>query len=54
MLLLRLQADNGDKWVVPILTDCVSRDEFRALSVACRWIAAHNDSADHKRAHKFE
>ena len=50
MLLLRLQADDGERWTVPILMDCVSRNEFRALSVACRWIAAHNDSADHKKS----
>ena len=48
VLLLRLRADNGDILVVPILPGCVSRDGFRALSVACRWIAAHNTSAGHK------
>jgi hypothetical protein len=48
LLLLRLQADNGKMIVVPVLPDCVSRDSFRALSVACRWIAAHNNSAEHK------
>lgn len=44
MLLLRLQADNGKITVVPILPDSVSRDSFRALSVACRWIVTRNDS----------
>lgn len=46
MLLLRLQADSGKKSTVRILPDCVSRDNFRALSVACRWIAAHNNSLE--------
>ncbi|WP_158590398.1 flagellar hook-length control protein [Noviherbaspirillum cavernae] len=50
LLLLRLQTDNGTVVVVSILPDCVSRDEFRALSVACRWIAAHKSSADQKKA----
>jgi toxin CptA len=47
LLLLRLQADNGKITVVPVLPDSVSRDGFRALSVACRWIAAHNNSTEH-------
>lgn len=44
LLLLRLQADNGKREILVILSDCVSRGDFRALSVACRWIAAHNNS----------
>jgi hypothetical protein len=40
LLVLRLRADSGKITVVPILQDSVSRDAFRALSVACRWIAA--------------
>jgi toxin CptA len=48
LLLLRLQADTGKITVIPVLPDCVSRDSFRALSVACRWIAAHNNPAEHK------
>lgn len=48
LLLLRLQAENEKITVVPVLPDCVSRDSFRALSVACRWIAAHNKPAEHK------
>lgn len=50
LLLLRFQADTGETVVMPILPDCVSRDGFRALSVACRWIAAHNYSDDHKKS----
>ncbi|MGH8806588.1 MAG: protein YgfX [Noviherbaspirillum sp.] len=42
LLLLRLQADSGKITTVPILPDCVSPESFRALSVACRWIAARN------------
>lgn len=44
LLLLRLQADSGKITTVPILPDSVSPDVFRALSAACRWIAAHNNS----------
>lgn len=43
LLLLRLQGDDGNRTVLPILPDCVSRDSFRALSAACRWMAAHAD-----------
>jgi toxin CptA len=39
---------SGKITVVPVLPDSVSRDAFRALSVACRWIAAHNNSTEHK------
>lgn len=46
LLLLRLQAESGKTTVLPILPDCVSRDSFRALSVACRWIAAHNNPSE--------
>lgn len=42
LLLLILQSDSGRITVLPILPDCVSRDSFRALSVACRWIAKNN------------
>jgi len=42
MLLLRLQAEEGGTRNVLILRDCMSAENFRALSVACRWIAAHN------------
>lgn len=40
LLVLRLRAGDGRMTVVPILQDCVSKDAFRALSVACKWIAA--------------
>lgn len=45
LLLLRLLSESGKISTLPVLPDSVSRDDFRALSVACRWIAAHNDSA---------
>jgi toxin CptA len=45
LLLLRLQAAGGKITVVRVLPDCVSQESFRALSVACRWIAAQNNSA---------
>lgn len=43
LLLLRLQAESGKVTILPILLDSVSRDSFRRLSIACRWIAAHNN-----------
>ncbi len=43
LLLLRLENDGGKIWTVPVLPDCVSRDSFRAMSVACRWIASRGD-----------
>jgi len=44
-MLLRLQDQNGRLHALPILPDSVSAESFRALSVACRWIAAHRFSA---------
>jgi toxin CptA len=42
LLLLRLQDDSVKITTVPIFRDCVSPENFRALSVACRWIAARS------------
>ena len=50
LLLLRLQADNGKITIVPILPDSVSRDSFRALSVACRWVATHSNPQERKNS----
>lgn len=46
LLLLRLQPVSGKVIVLPILPDSVSQDSFLALSVACRWIAAQNNSSE--------
>jgi hypothetical protein len=46
LLLLRLQAESGKITIVPIMPDSVSRDSFRALFVACRWAATHNDQRE--------
>ncbi len=46
MLLLRLQSEDGEITIVPIFPDSVSRDGFRALSVACRWIATQKEAQD--------
>lgn len=48
LLLLRLEKEDRTvrSWV--ILPDCTSAESFRALSVAIRWIAAHNDRAERK------
>jgi hypothetical protein len=40
-LLLRLQDGEGAVHHVAILSDSVPSEAFRAVSVACRWIAAH-------------
>lgn len=45
LLLLRLQAESGKITVLPVLPDCLSREAFRALSVACRWIATQSEPA---------
>jgi toxin CptA len=50
LLVLRLRASDGDITVVPILQDSVPRNAFRALSVACKWIAARGS----KRNANFE
>ncbi|RJG01395.1 protein YgfX [Noviherbaspirillum sedimenti] len=47
LLLLRLQADDRRVRNVLILRDCMSAEKYRALSVACHWIAAHNGQAKH-------
>jgi toxin CptA len=44
LLLLRLQGTGQEVKILPILPDSVGTDNFRALSVACRWIATHNNS----------
>ncbi len=42
LLLLRLRLENGRIRTIPILPDSVSQETFRALQVACRWVASHN------------
>jgi len=42
LLLLRLRLENGRVRTIAILPDSVSKDTFRALQVACRWVASHN------------
>ena len=44
LLLLKMQDDIGQTKVMIVLPDSVAGDGFRSLSVACRWIAAHNNS----------
>jgi hypothetical protein len=46
LLILRLQSTDQKVLTLPILPDCVGVDDFRALSVACRWIATHKNSSD--------
>lgn len=47
LLLLRLRTVSGII-ILPILPDSVSRDSFRALSVACRWIAVQAGRPENK------
>ena len=42
LLLLRLRLENGKLRTIPVLKDSVSAETFRALQVACRWVASHN------------
>jgi toxin CptA len=42
LLVVRLQSPGGIRRLLLILSDCTGDEEFRAVSVACRWIAAHN------------
>jgi toxin CptA len=46
LLLLRLRLASGSVRTIAILPDCVSKDTFRVLSVASRWIAAHAGRSD--------
>lgn len=46
LLLLRLHARGHGTKNVLILRDCMSAEHFRAVSVACLWIAAHNDRVE--------
>jgi toxin CptA len=46
LLLLRFTTENRRVKTILILPDSVDRDVFRALSVACRWIVAHNNPAE--------
>ena len=42
LLMVRLESSSGVRRLLTILPDCMSDEEFKAVSVACRWIAAHN------------
>lgn len=44
MLLLLLQTEGGQTYILPVLRDSVAPDDFRAMSVACRWIVARSHS----------
>ena len=40
---LCLQSENGRVTVLRVLPDSVSEQEFRMLSVACRWVATRGN-----------
>jgi hypothetical protein len=42
-MLLRVADTEGRISAIPVFRDCMSRDGFRALAVACRWIAEQNN-----------
>ena len=44
MMLLRLRLANGRVVVIPVLSDAMSADSFRHLSIACRWIIRQDTS----------
>jgi toxin CptA len=48
MLLLRLQTEDRKVRSQVILPDCMNTEDFRALAVAARWIAVHNEPAERK------
>jgi len=50
LMILNLQAECGAVRSVMVLPDTLSKDQFRALSVACRWIAVHNLGTEGEKA----
>ncbi len=46
LMVLRLQSASGRITRLVLLPDSMDREAFRALSVACRWIASHGTPAD--------
>ena len=42
LLILDLRSDEGTRLTLIMLPDTMTQASFRALCVACRWIAAHN------------
>ena len=49
LMILRLQAEQGSIHTIVILPDTTPPTSFRALSVACHWIAAHNNRAESEK-----
>lgn len=47
LMVLRLHTGQGRAKTVIVLPDSVGRADFKALSVACRWIVAHRNPAAH-------
>ncbi len=46
LMVLRLQSASGQMYHLVLLPDSVGREAFRALSVACRWIAGRRPPGD--------
>jgi toxin CptA len=53
LLLLRLRTKRQSVKVIFVLPDSVDRSTFKALSVACRWIASQNNLAEISSEHDF-
>jgi toxin CptA len=49
LLLLRLKIPGKRVLTVPVLQDSVTEEEFKALGVACRWIAARGALVENER-----
>jgi toxin CptA len=49
-MILRLENTDGQHQTLMVLPDTVPPTSFRALAVACRWIAAHNNRARSENA----
>ncbi len=52
LLVLRLRSEDGGIRTVPILPDSTSRESFRALAAACRWLAARSEAGDMRSSGK--
>ena len=49
-MILRLENTDGQRQTLMVFPDTVPPTSFRALAVACRWIAAHNNRARSENA----
>ena len=50
LLVLDLRSESGTRLVLIVLPDTMTQASFRALCVACQWIAAHNIRANAEKS----